>query len=624
MGTDEGGNRPGPQPGEALMPGDIGRYRLQRVVATEGASTVHDAVDTKTGQRVAVRRWPVDPALAADRRERMRASALQAAGLQHPGIIELHDFGWDEDGAYAVTAFVEGETLAQYLVRVGRLPAMQGLSLALQLLAALAAAHERGLVHSALNPRHVLVGRNGQLKIAGFGWLAASAGRRPGAFDVPAYMAPEQILGRPADCRADLYSAAVVAYELLTGSWPYQAHAAPRPARALRRDLPAALDAVFERAQARNPEARYRNAAELAAALQAAFGMPVKERAVVPMRHQPVAMAPPAAAKVAAPPGPRRPETRDRRAEPSRRTGVALTAGLAAAVLVVLGGVFVGAGKPVERMHAALALPDDPAAPASAVAAIPAQAAPPSPALSPLATSPSPAPSASAGSPVPPPAAAASEPPKPALARANPTPSHGTAPAPATASPTEASIEAPRPAEARADPKPSRGTAPATARPAEAEIEPPSPAQARANPKPSRGTATAASAEPRPRLRVERPVEPDVRGIVVAQPIEAPPPAAAAEPAPPPPSAPPATVERAAPQRAAGTEPPERSVRATVAMAAPPSPSPLDVCRQAFFMARELCVAYQCASSEYRHHPVCVRMHADAVVRHNLNRRDGP
>jgi hypothetical protein len=187
-----------------------------------------------------------------------------------------------------------------------------------------------------------------------------------------------------------------------------------------------------------------------------------------------------------------------------------------------------------------------------------------------------------------------------------------------------------------ATPAPPPALPAAHALPATASIEAPKPAQARANPTPVRGTApvpaTAQRAEPRPRRPVERPVEPGVREIVVAEPIEAPPREVAAEPPPPPPPAsrPRETVERPAPQRTTATEPPDRperpelSSRATAAMAAPPSPSPLNVCRQEFSMARELCVAYECASSEYRHHPVCVRMHADAIVRHKLNQRNGP
>lgn len=514
--------------GQQLSPG--GRYVLQRVVATDGAATVHEAIDTDTGERVGVNRWPVHPELSADGRERMAATALQAKGLQHPGIVELHDFGWDGDSAYAVTAFVQGETLAQFLDRSRPLPALQGLSLSLQLLAALAAAHERGLVHSALNPQHVLMGRDGQLKIAGFGWVAAaaSAARRPGVFDVPAYMAPEQILGRPADCRADLYSAAVLAYELFTGSWPYQAHTAPRPARALRRELPTGLDAVFERAQARNPEARHRNAAELAAALQAAFGDPAEERAVVPVRPEPVVRAP---AHVA--PGPAR----------RRRTGAALVAGVAAAVL--LGGLFMGQG--VESTRPPMAALDQGAAPA--------------PAPAPVVASPAP-------------------------------------PAAVDAAPATVAIEAPKSAQPRESPKPVRATA----------------------------AAPAPAAQPRPRTAMERRVDPGPRETVVARQIEAPPREAAPAPPPPAVSAPRDTVERPARQRTAATEPPqrgERSSRATAAMAAPPSPSPVNVCRQESSMARDLCLALQCASPRYREHPVCVRMFEQAAARNKPNMHDG-
>ena len=542
------------------MPGGIGRYRLQRVVATEGSATVHEAVDTETQHRVAVRLLPMDASLSVEAREGMRTTALEAAGLQHPGIVELRDFGWEGDTAYVATDFVEGETLAQYLARAGRLPALQGLSLALQLLAALAAAHERGLVHSALNPQHVLMGRNGQLRIIGFGWVAAaaSAGRRPGVFDAPAYMAPEQILGRPADCRADLYSAAVLAYELLTGSWPYQAHSAPRPPRALRRELPVALDAVFERAQAQNPQARHRNAAELAAALQAAFGMPVQERAVVPVRQRPVAVEPLPRVDV-----PLEPEAEDDTDEPApvrrRRAGMALAAGLAAAV--VLGAMFVG----VESVRGPVASSERSAEPSPSPSAAPA------------------------------PVVAAPEPP-PALP---PVPAVPAVPAVAAAAP----IEAPEKYEVQAKTEPAHPPVAAKTRPA----------------------------EPRTRKAVERTVarraEAGVREIVVPEAIEAPARETAAEP--PAPPRPRETVERPAPQRTAAgerseRERPERPVRTTAVMAAPPSPSPLNVCRQGFSMARELCVAYECASAEYRHHPVCVRMHADAIVRHKLNQRNGP
>jgi serine/threonine protein kinase len=459
------------------MPRELGRLRLQRVVGGDAMGNVHEAFDPDDGRRVAVRVFPADAfPVDAGARERLSTAASAALGLQHPGIVELHDFGWEGDTAFVATAFVEGETLAQYLARVGRLPALQGLALALQLLSALAFAHERGLVHSALHPQHVLVGRNGQLKIAGFGWVAAaaSAGRRPGVFDAPAYMAPEQILGRPADHRADLYSAAVMAYELLAGAWPYQAHAAPRPPRELRPELPMGVDAVFERAQAQSPDARYPSAAAFAAALQGAFGTPVWERAVVPSR--PAHVEEPDDELAFPPP-------------PGSRAGVAMAAGFAAAV--VLGAVFVAvesARGPVERSEPVVAAP-----------------IPPPPARPPV-----------------------------------------------EAVPAAASFVAPKP-EVRPEP----------------EAPPPRPKSQRA--------------EPRNRATPERP---------------------------------PASHRPPKPELHA------RSAPAPASRPAPPSPH--GECRQERSMARELCVAFECATAEYRHHPVCVRMHAEAVVRHKLAERNGP
>lgn len=561
------------------MPADmLGSFRLGRKVASDGMGAVHEGLDAQ-GQPVCIRLLPADALHASgEQRDRVRALALTAAGLQHPGIVELLDFGWEDDTAFVVTALVEGETLAQYLARVGRLPALQGLALALQLLSALTFAHQRGLVHSALHPQHVLMGRNGQLKIAGFGWVAAaaSAARRPGVFDAPAYMAPEQILGRPADLRSDLYSAAVVAYELLAGSWPYQAHAAPQPPRALRRELPVALDAVFERAQAQSPQARYPNAGELAAALQAAFGTPVWERALVPARPSRAAEkpAPVEAAREVGPAAVVAPRGAPARASasvpastpptapapalgPARRRLVGATVAAVAAA-AVLGAAFVG----MERLRAPGETPE--------------RSATAEPVPGPVAVAPVP-------------------PPPPALPSVQ-------------AVSAAASLEPPSAPEKRAErePPPLRAkTRVADARPREA-VEPRPPKAVERPVAPSPPKAVERPVEPSPPKIVERPAEPALRETV--------------EPAPEP--RPRETVERPAPQRSAAAERPSRT---TTAMAAPPAPSPQGECRQEFSMARELCLAYECASARYRHHPVCVRMHADAVVRHKLKElRNGP
>lgn len=201
-----------------------------------------------------------------------QAAALE---LQHPNIRIIEGPPDSAEGA---------ETLACYQTRVGRLPAVQGQALAAQLLGALAYAHEQGVVHGAIDPDHLLVSRNGQLKLTGF----ASASVLPDRGKSSRYRAPEQVAGQPAEVRSDLYAAAVVIYELLTGRSPFERdelrdrHKTPRPVRTARAELPAALDDVFRRALARDPADRYGRAAELSVALQSASGAPLWERPAEP------------------------------------------------------------------------------------------------------------------------------------------------------------------------------------------------------------------------------------------------------------------------------------------------------------------------------------------------------
>lgn len=178
----------------------------------------------------------------------------------------------------------DGETLAAYLARAGRLPPMQGLALIAQLLSALACAERHGRVHGAIDPAHLGVARNGQLELD-IGPPDTPGAARPDPIEAPHHLAPEVASGARPDGRSDLYSAAVVAYQLLTGGLPFAAPGAGvRPVQSLRRDLPAALDDVFRRALARHPQERYPGAAELWAALHGVLGSPVWDRQPVPAR----------------------------------------------------------------------------------------------------------------------------------------------------------------------------------------------------------------------------------------------------------------------------------------------------------------------------------------------------
>lgn len=269
----------------------VGPYRLLRVVDSDGSATVYEAIEADGGERLSVTVLaPPASSLGAGAYDDLRAAVLATAQIRHPNIIAPREVARDGPSLFIVAPRSAGETLAGYTARAGRLPPMQGLALLAQLFSALGCAERHRWVHSALHPGHLHLARNGQLKVDGSAGLAASCAPRPGRFDSPPHLAPEVRLGARPDHRADLYSAAVIAYQLLTGRLPCEADdgepgaAAPRPVRSLRPGLPAELDDVFARALARRPQARYPCAADLWTALQAALGEPVWDRQHPPAR----------------------------------------------------------------------------------------------------------------------------------------------------------------------------------------------------------------------------------------------------------------------------------------------------------------------------------------------------
>lgn len=255
----------------------LGPFHLLRVLASHPGAMVCEAIEPVLDQHLCLTLLPRRRCDA----NRLLAGARSARGLRHPNIVGLQDAGCVGQTAFLATEYVEGEPLARFRERVGELPVLQGLALAAQLLAALQFAHAQGFVHGAISPDHLLVSRSGQLKIGGWGWAAAAPDKRG---DASPYRSPEQLLGMPADQRADLYAAAVVIYEILAGGSPWPSGGGspgrvPQPVRTWRACLPLGLDAVFRRALAPEADARFDSAAALSAALQAAIGRPVWVRA---------------------------------------------------------------------------------------------------------------------------------------------------------------------------------------------------------------------------------------------------------------------------------------------------------------------------------------------------------
>jgi CheY-like chemotaxis protein len=269
-------------PGDTRLP--IGhllarRYEIQLVVGFGAMGTVYKAFDRELAEPVAVK--VLRPELLSDGTvlDRFKAEVRLARRISHPTVVRTHDFGESDGVHYLTMEYVEGLTARALLDSRGRLGAAAVLGLAAQLAQALAAAHAQGVIHRDIKPQNLLLDERGTLKVMDFGVsrLATSAGgaRESGLLiGTPAYMAPEQLLGRDVDERADLYATGVVLFECLTGQLPFVAESPvalvakvlqeePVPAATLYDDIPAALSALLTRLLARQRESRPSSALEL-------------------------------------------------------------------------------------------------------------------------------------------------------------------------------------------------------------------------------------------------------------------------------------------------------------------------------------------------------------------------
>lgn len=201
------------------------RYRVGTLVARGGMSTVYRGVDTRLERTVAIK--VMDPRFSADPQfvARFEREARAAAKLHHPGVVQVHDQGVDEDRVYLVMELVEGGTLRDLLNARHKLDVPLALTVIEKVLSPLAAAHRADLVHRDVKPENVLIGPNGTVKVADFGLVRAvsTAGVTSDTMilGTVAYLSPEQVTTGTTDARSDVYSAGVLLYEMLTGTPPY-------------------------------------------------------------------------------------------------------------------------------------------------------------------------------------------------------------------------------------------------------------------------------------------------------------------------------------------------------------------------------------------------------------------
>jgi serine/threonine-protein kinase len=326
-----------------------GRYRIEGRLGVGGMSTVHLAFDNRLERYVAIKllaeHLADDPTFVS----RFRREALAAARLVHPNIVQVFDFGFDagHHQHFIVMEHVPGNSCAELLRDRGHLDVDEALEIVTQACRGLDYAHRNGVVHRDVKPGNLLVSDSEVVKLADFGIARAtdqsSITQVGSVLGTAAYLSPEQARGDEAGPRADLYSLAVVTYQLISGRLPYEANSlselalkqqreAPTPLDELNTQVPHALALAVAMSLAIDQRARPENALELADVLRdgargmAPAGADAAEFATSPAtRYMGDSDDPTAATRVSRPPGPQTAQTRAaqtrvaRQAPPARR-----------------------------------------------------------------------------------------------------------------------------------------------------------------------------------------------------------------------------------------------------------------------------------------------------------------
>jgi len=278
----------------------LGPYEILSPLGAGGMGEVYRAKDPRLGREVAIKVLPASFSKDPDRLRRFEHEARAAGVLNHPNITAVYDIGSVEGSPYVVSELLEGETLRSRLAS-GALSARKALDYAIQIARGLAAAHEKGIVHRDLKPENLFVTNDGRVKILDFGLAklkqaesggpeetnlpTGTLGTEPGVvLGTMGYMSPEQVRGKPADYRSDIFAFGAILYEMLSGHRAFHGDTAadtmsailtkePPDLSATNRDVHPGLDRIVRHCLEKNPEERFHSAHDLAFDLEALSGI---------------------------------------------------------------------------------------------------------------------------------------------------------------------------------------------------------------------------------------------------------------------------------------------------------------------------------------------------------------
>lgn len=255
------------------------RYEIEKLIGEGGMANVYLAQDTILDRKVAVKVLRGD--LAGDEKfvRRFQREALAASSLSHPNIVEIYDVGEDEGNFYIVMEYIEGKTLKQLIKKRGVLSLPETMDIMLQLLDALAQAHDSYIIHRDIKPQNIMIKESGLVKITDFGIAMAlnsvELTQTNSVMGSVHYLPPEQASGKGSTIRSDIYSLGILMFEMLTGKMPFKGDSAveialkhmkePLPSvREFNPVVPQSVENIIIKAAAKNPKNRYKDVREMA------------------------------------------------------------------------------------------------------------------------------------------------------------------------------------------------------------------------------------------------------------------------------------------------------------------------------------------------------------------------
>lgn len=255
-----------------------GRYEIQEVIGVGGMAVVYKAYDTIDDKIVAVKILKEEFLANEEFRRKFKNESKAIAILNHPNIVKVYDVSFGERIQYIVMEYIDGITLKEYINNQGYIRWKEAVHFEMQILQALQHAHDKGIIHRDIKPQNIILLQNGNIKVTDFGIARFARSDTKtmtnGAIGSVHYISPEQARGDYTDERADLYSAGVVLYEMITGKVPFNADSAVSIAimqlqkeaqlpSKINTSIPVGLEQITMHAMQKNPRERYQSAAEM-------------------------------------------------------------------------------------------------------------------------------------------------------------------------------------------------------------------------------------------------------------------------------------------------------------------------------------------------------------------------